>query len=107
MSFGQLCLATEWPKSVLKKGSSKRAPVNPPSTISTALMYEESSVARKSTALATSSGSPQRPCGIAEEKNSVSIRGLNRNHNHDLKNLFKSVATVAAARERFPSAHAA
>jgi transposase len=27
-----------------------------------------------------------------------SIRGLNRNHNHDLKNLFKSAATVAAAK---------
>jgi transposase len=28
----------------------------------------------------------------------VSIRGLNRNHNHDLKNLFKSAATVAAVK---------
>ncbi len=28
----------------------------------------------------------------------VFIRGLNRNHNHDLKNLFKSAATSAAAR---------
>ena len=28
----------------------------------------------------------------------VLIRGLNRNHNHDLKNLFKSAATSAAAR---------
>ena len=26
------------------------------------------------------------------------IRGLNRNHNHDLKNLFKGAATVAAAK---------
>jgi hypothetical protein len=37
------------------------APVAPPSTInSTALMYEESSEARKSTAFASSSGSPHR-----------------------------------------------
>jgi len=28
----------------------------------------------------------------------VLIRGLNLNHNHDLKNLFKSAATSAAAR---------
>ena len=28
----------------------------------------------------------------------ISIRGLNRNHNHDLKNLFKSAATIAAAK---------
>jgi transposase len=28
----------------------------------------------------------------------ASIRGLNHNHNHDLKNLFKSAATVAAAK---------
>ena len=48
--------------------------MNPPSTISsTALTYEESSDARKSTALATSSGSPQRPCGTAEEKNFANL----------------------------------
>jgi len=29
----------------------------------------------------------------------VRIRGLNLNHNHDLKNLFKSAATTASARE--------
>jgi transposase len=28
----------------------------------------------------------------------ASVRGLNRNHNHELKNLFKSAATVAAAK---------
>src|SRR6201981_3680321 len=39
----------------------------------TALTYEESSEARKSTALATSSGSPQRPSGTAEEKNFASL----------------------------------
>src|ERR1700758_5423530 len=51
-------------------GAANGAPVNPPSTInSTALTYEESSDARKSTALATSSASPQRPCGTVEEKN--------------------------------------
>src|SRR5580704_9212466 len=50
-------------------GAPNGVPVAPPSTISsTALTYEESSDARKSTALATSSGSPQRPCGTAEEK---------------------------------------
>src|SRR5580704_6722246 len=48
-------------------GAPSGAPVNPRSTISsTALTYEESSDARKSTALATSSGSPQRPCGREE-----------------------------------------
>ena len=31
-------------------------------------------------------------------KKQVSIRGLNRNHNHDLKNLFKGAATVATAK---------
>ena len=48
----------------------KGAPVNPPSTISsTALMYDESSEARKSTAFASSSGSPHRPSGIARRRN--------------------------------------
>ena len=28
----------------------------------------------------------------------VSVRGLIRNHNHDLKNLFKGAATVATAK---------
>ena len=34
---------------------------------------------------------------LKRAKKPASIRGLNRNHNHDLKNLFKSAATVAAA----------
>jgi hypothetical protein len=29
-------------------------------------------------------------------KKQISIRGLNRNHNRDLKNLFKSAASIAA-----------
>src|SRR5579862_9460850 len=49
-------------------GAPHGAPVAPPSTISSiALMYEESSEARKSTALARSSGSPQRPSGILDD----------------------------------------
>jgi hypothetical protein len=52
-------------------GAPKGAPVSPPSTInSTALMYDESSEARKSTALARSSGSPQRASETVEEKKS-------------------------------------
>jgi transposase len=35
---------------------------------------------------------------LQRAKKQISIRGLNRNHNHDLKNLFKSAATVAAAK---------
>lgn len=35
---------------------------------------------------------------LQRSKKPVSIRGLNRNHNHDLKNVFKSAATVAAAK---------
>jgi transposase len=35
---------------------------------------------------------------LLRAKRQISIRGLNRNHNHDLKNLFKSAATVAAAK---------
>ena len=35
---------------------------------------------------------------LQRSKKPVSIRGLNRNHNHDLKNLFKSAATLAAAK---------
>ncbi len=38
------------------------------------------------------------PCKIRTQGQPVFIRGLNRNHNHDLKNLFKSAATSAAAR---------
>jgi len=30
-------------------------------------------------------------------KKAVTIRGLNKNHNHDLKNIFKGAATRAAA----------
>jgi transposase len=33
---------------------------------------------------------------IQRTKRPVSIRGLNRNHNHDLKNIFKGAATRAA-----------
>src|SRR5215467_4648101 len=57
-----------------RTGAPHGAPVAPPSTISsTALTYEESSEARKSTALAMSSGSPQRPSGIAEETNFANL----------------------------------
>src|ERR1700722_9573255 len=57
-----------------RMGAPNGAPVIPPSTISsTALMYDESSEARKSTALARSSGSPQRPSGIVEDKKSESF----------------------------------
>jgi hypothetical protein len=30
-------------------------------------------------------------------KKGIAIRGLNKNHNHDLKNIFKGTATRAAA----------
>jgi transposase len=36
---------------------------------------------------------------LKRAKKPASIRGLNRNHNHDLKNLFKGAATVAAAKD--------
>jgi transposase len=36
---------------------------------------------------------------LERAKKPVWIRGLNRNHNHDLKNLFKSAATTASGRE--------
>ncbi len=36
---------------------------------------------------------------IERKKKPVFIRGLNRNHNHDLKNLFKSAATTASGSE--------
>jgi transposase len=35
---------------------------------------------------------------LKRAKRPLSIRGLNRNHNHDLKSVFKSAATVAAAK---------
>jgi transposase len=35
---------------------------------------------------------------LQRSKKQISIRGLNRNHHHDLKNLFKSAATLAAAK---------
>jgi transposase len=35
---------------------------------------------------------------LKRAKKPVSIRGLNRNHNHDLKNVFKGAATVASAK---------
>src|SRR5271163_4330176 len=57
-----------------RMGAPKGAPVNPPSTTSsTALTYDESSEARKSTALASSSGSPHRPRGTVEEYKSTSL----------------------------------
>src|SRR6516165_1418446 len=57
-----------------RMGAPNGAPVTPPSTInSTALTYEESSEARKRTALASSSGSPQRPSGITDERNFASL----------------------------------
>jgi transposase len=31
-------------------------------------------------------------------KRQVSLRGLNRNHNHDLKNIFKGAAIIAATK---------
>lgn len=36
---------------------------------------------------------------LVRNQKPVFIRGLNRNHNHELKNLFKSAATAASARE--------
>ena len=36
---------------------------------------------------------------LQRRKKPVFIRGLNRNHNHDLKNLFKSAATTAGGSE--------
>jgi transposase len=36
---------------------------------------------------------------LQRSKKPVSIRGLNCNHNHELKNLFKGAATVAAAKD--------
>jgi transposase len=35
---------------------------------------------------------------LKRSKKTLAIRGLNLNHNHDLKNLFKSAATTASAR---------
>jgi len=35
---------------------------------------------------------------LQRSKKQISIRGLNRNHNHDLKNLFESAATIAAVK---------
>jgi hypothetical protein len=55
-------------------GAPKGAPVSPPSTISSiALMHDESSEATKSTAFASSSGSPQRPRGTVEENKSATL----------------------------------
>jgi transposase len=36
--------------------------------------------------------------GQLQRKKPISLRGLNQNHNHDLKNLFKSAATLATAK---------
>jgi transposase len=35
---------------------------------------------------------------VQRSSKKISVRGLNRNHHHDLKNLFKSAAAVAAAK---------
>jgi hypothetical protein len=35
---------------------------------------------------------------LERRKKQVEIRGLNRNHNHDLKNIFKGAAIVAATK---------
>ena len=35
---------------------------------------------------------------LRRSKKPVSIRGLNQNHNHDLKNLFKGAALVASSK---------
>jgi transposase len=35
---------------------------------------------------------------LRRSKKAMSIRGLNQNHNHDVKNLFKSAAIVAASK---------
>ena len=35
---------------------------------------------------------------LQRSKKALAIRGLNRNHNHDLKNIFKGAATLAAAK---------
>jgi hypothetical protein len=35
---------------------------------------------------------------LRKAKKRVSIRGLNQNHNHDLKNLFKGAAVVASTK---------
>jgi hypothetical protein len=35
---------------------------------------------------------------LERKKQQVGIRGLNRNYNHDLKNLFKGAAIVAASK---------
>ena len=37
---------------------------------------------------------------LQRSKKPVAIRGLNKNHNHDLKNLFKDAALRAAAVEK-------
>ena len=39
-------------------------------------------------------------CGnqLRRSKKVVSVRGLNKNHNHDLKSLFQSTATMASVR---------
>ena len=46
----------------------------------------------------SSSADHQVVKGQLERKKKVEIRGLNRNYNHDLKNLFKGAAIVAATK---------
>ena len=50
-------------------------------------------------ALKTYSSGDYRIVGnrLQRSKKAVAVRGLNRNHNHDLKNIFKGAATLAAA----------
>jgi transposase len=52
-------------------------------------------------ALETRSSGDFRVVGgqLVHSRKPVFVRGLNRNHNHDLKNLFKGAATTASARE--------
>ena len=52
-------------------------------------------------ALETRSSGDYRFVGdqLVRTRKPVFVRGLNRNHNHDLKNLFKGAATAASGRE--------
>jgi hypothetical protein len=40
-------------------------------------------------------GSSRSGCQLTRSKKALAIRGFNRNHNHDLKNIFKGAATWA------------
>jgi transposase len=43
---------------------------------------------------------------LKRSRNFLAIRGLNANHNHDLKNIFKGAATRAAVQGPFQEFHA-